>query len=717
MKKFLEDIKVSNTIESALEFFYKQIEPTEMIQDAIELSMNSHDGQVRKSGEPYIVHPILVASLTAMMNGDEDMVIASILHDIVEDTDITIEEVSSRFGRKVSHLVEGITKIDEIRDEKFLNSSSNEKLIKSALTFRKMVIASIHDPRILLIKLCDRVHNLLTLDALPLKKQIRISEESLVVYAPIAHRLGISKLKNIIEDLSFFYIYPKEYELIDNYIKSNEQSLELKLNDFIESIRDDMHQSGFEQNDFDIAGRVKHYYSIYLKMQRKGVSIEEVLDLLAVRIIVKEAVKCYDVLGLLHIKFTPLISRFKDYIALPKENGYKTIHTTVFNKNSIIEAQIRTYEMDALAEFGIAAHWKYKGGEDNDINLKWLESLSYQNNSPEEFYELAKSDLFSEEISILSPKGDAYTLPRGSTALDFAYSIHSDIGNSASGVMINNIKSSLLTILKNGDVVHIVMDGEPRLRCSWIDTVKSSKAKHGIKTRCRNRLKETDITATYNMLSTIFDSSYVFSVDVIEELGLNDIMHRVPNELTLYQDTIHKFGKYIGQSEVRRWEFMKKGYKIPTKIEKEHFVFYTNKDIDNINFDYCCHPKSGDEVVAFYYPDGITIHHKLCKKAYTLINDHHNMVFVKWNSTKVSKYKLIISLKNRKGELANLLNKLSQYHINVTSIDLGISSSDTAEYCTIEIESKESNRTKLTQQLEKQFKLIELSSLDDAYNR
>ena len=717
MDKFIDDIKKTNTIEGALELLYGEVNKTDRIEEAISLAIRFHNGQVRKSGEPYIIHPLLVASLTAYMNGDEDMIIASILHDIVEDTEVTIDEVSNKFGKKIAYLVEGLTKIDEIRDKRFISSSSNEKLVKSALTFRKMVVASVHDPRVLFIKLCDRVHNLLTLEALSISKQIRISEESLVVYAPIAHRLGISKLKNLIEDLSFYYIYPKEYKLIDDYIKSNEQNLELKLNDFIENVKDNMHKSGFEERDFAISGRIKHYYSIYLKMQRKGVSIEEVLDLVAVRIIVREALKCYDVLGLLHLNFTPLISRFKDYIALPKENGYKTIHTTVFNKNSIIEAQIRTYEMDNLAEFGIAAHWKYKGREDNDINLKWLESLSYQNNSPEEFYELAKSDLFSEEISVLSPKGDIYTLPRGSTALDFAYSIHSDIGNSASGVMINNIKSSLLTILKNGDVVHIIMDGEPRLRCSWIDTLKSSKAKHAIKTRCRNRLKETNIISTYNMLSTIFNNSYLFTVNVIKELRLNDIIYRIPDELTLYQDIIKKFGKHIGQSEVRPWEFMKRGYKIPIKIEKEHFLFYTNKDIDNINFDYCCHPKFGDEIVAFYYPDGITIHHKLCKKAFTLINDHHKMVFIKWNSTKVSKYKLIISLKNRKGELANLLNKLTQYHINVTSIDLGISSSDSADYCTIEIESKESNRAKLTQQLEKQFKLIELSSLDDAYNR
>ncbi len=277
-----------------------------------------------------------------------------------------------------------------------------------------------------------------------------------------------------------------------------------------------MDKNGFTQDEFEIIGRVKHYYSIYLKMHRKGVSIEEVLDLLAIRIIVNEPIECYRVLGLLHLTFTPLISRFKDYIAVPKENGYKTIHTTLFDEEGIVEAQIRTVEMHRLAEYGVAAHWKYKGG-DNAVNLEWLESLHYQNESIEEFYELAKSDLFSEDITVFSPKGDYFTLPKGSVALDFAYVIHSEVGANATEALVNKQKASLLSILKNGDIVKILKDDEPHLYCSWVDTVKTSKAQEGIRSACRARIKEADTLSAYNILGTLFSQKNTAMIELIKQ--------------------------------------------------------------------------------------------------------------------------------------------------------------------------------------------------------
>jgi len=445
---FLDKAKKIHTIEEAKALLWEQIpSPLPVTIRALELSQTAHDGQKRKSGEPYIVHPILVAAITAAFSNDETMVQAALLHDVVEDTHFDIEDLEREFGDDVAHMVEGLTKIVEIRDEELAPSGSDERLINSALTFRKMLIASIKDIRVLVIKLCDRLHNMLTLDALTPEKQKRIAEETLVVYAPIAHRLGISRLKNHLEDLSFYYIYPDDYKKIDDYIQNNAQNLQFRLNSFIQKVRATMDKDGFDQEEFEIIGRVKHYYSIYLKMHRKGVSIEEVLDLLAIRIIVKEPIECYRVLGLMHLTFTPLISRFKDYIAVPKENGYKTIHTTLFNEEGIVEAQIRTSDMHKLAEYGVAAHWKYKDGNDS-VNLEWLESLNFQKESVEEFYELAKSDLFSEDITVFSPKGDYYTLPKGSTALDFAYAIHSEVGATATEALVNKQKTSLLTILK-----------------------------------------------------------------------------------------------------------------------------------------------------------------------------------------------------------------------------------------------------------------------------
>jgi RelA/SpoT family (p)ppGpp synthetase len=329
---FLLKAKEIHSIEEAKSLLWEQIpSPLSATTKALELALTAHDGQQRKSGEPYIVHPILVAAITAAFSNDETMVQAALLHDVVEDTSFDIEDLEREFGDDVAHMVEGLTKIVEIRDIELAPSDSDERLINSALTFRKMLIASIKDIRVLVIKLCDRLHNMLTLDALGSDKQKRIAEETLVVYAPIAHRLGIARLKNSLEDLSFYYIYPEDYKEIDTYIQSNAQNLQFKLNTFIQKVKKAMVQNGFDEDEFEIFGRVKHYYSIYMKMHRKGVSIEEVLDLLAVRIIVDEPIECYKVLGLMHLEFTPLISRFKDYIAVPKENGYKTIHTTLFN--------------------------------------------------------------------------------------------------------------------------------------------------------------------------------------------------------------------------------------------------------------------------------------------------------------------------------------------------------------------------------------------------
>jgi len=713
---FLHKAKNINTIEEAKALLWEEI-PSPLLETtkALDLALKAHEGQVRKSGEPYIVHPILVAAITAKFSNDEMMVQAALLHDVVEDTPYTIEDLLETFGDDVSHMVEGLTKIVEIRDEELVPSGSDERLINSALTFRKMLIASIKDVRVLVIKLCDRLHNMLTLDALHPEKQKRIAEETIVVYAPIAHRLGISRLKNHLEDLSFYYIYPDDYKKIDTYIKSNAQNLQFKLNAFIQNVKDTMYKDGFNKDEFEIIGRVKHYYSIYLKMHRKGVSIEEVLDLLAIRIIVKDPIDCYRVLGLMHLRFTPLIARFKDYIAVPKENGYKTIHTTLFDEEGIVEAQIRTEDMHKLAEYGVAAHWKYKGG-DNSVNLGWLESLHYQNESIEEFYELAKSDLFSEDITVFSPKGDYFTLPKGSVALDFAYVIHSEVGANAREALINKQKASLLTILKNGDIVKILKDERPHLYCSWIDTVKTSRAQDGIRSACRSRIKESDTLSAYNILGTLFSQESVEMRELIHNIDQDATAYKLPVQLDYYKEMIHQVADYLGTKEVRFWELLKKGYKKPNIKELEHFTFYTNKSLDGVEFDYCCHPKVGDQIVAFYKGTKAIIHHKLCKKAYEKILANEAMLYVSWRSSKLSRYRLTISLQNQKGILADLLAKLSELDLNILSIELGIRNSEQAEFCQIEVESAEAKKQELEDRISQKFKLIEIISLNDAYN-
>jgi len=719
LNEFLELVKRLNKVEDAIELLERQIEPTDRIREALAFAREAHKGQKRKSGEEYVIHPILVAAITASISGDETMVIAALLHDVVEDTSYGVEEIEARFGPDVRHIVEGLTKIVEIRDAKLIPSHSNEKLITSALSFRKMLIASIEDVRVLIIKLCDRLHNMLTLDALPPAKQLRISEETLVVYAPIAHRLGIARIKNLLEDLSFRYIYPKDYAKIDEYIKANHQSLHIRLNAFIGKVKNALCLRGFHRFDFEVIGRVKHYYSIYLKMHRKGIGIDEVLDLLAVRVIVKEPIECYKALGALHLEFTPLISRFKDYVALPKDNGYQTIHTTLFDEENIVEAQIRTERMHHLAEYGVAAHWKYKEGDDPEspsVNLEWLKSLPYQDDSIEEFYELAKNDLFSEDIVVFSPKGDYFTLPKDAVALDFAYAVHSEIGDRATTAFINKERASLLTILKNGDIVRIVTADEPILHCSWIDTVKTSKAKEGIRSNCRARLREVNELTGYNILAAIFDKSPAEIRRILEADDAAGGIYRVPERVDVLREKIHRIARSEKIREVRVWEVFKKGYKKPFFKTIDHLKFYLNKPVEKVEFDFCCHPKPGDDIVAFYKENRAMIHHKLCQNAYTQIQAGAPMLFVEWFTAKMARYRLIVALQNQKGVLARLLTRLSQIGLNVTSIELGIYSSDSAEYCQIEVESEKADKKQIAQEVSRQFKLIEIVSLDDAYN-
>jgi RelA/SpoT family (p)ppGpp synthetase len=714
LNDFLELINSINSIEDAIKILKLNADVDEDIDRALQFAILAHDEQYRKSGEPYVIHPILVASIVSTISNDKTMIIAALLHDVVEDTDFCTQDIEDNFGKDVASLVEGLTKIVEIREDELEKSGSSEKLIKSALSFRKILMASIKDLRVLVVKLCDRLHNMLTLDALPLDKQKRISEETLVVYAPIAHKLGISKIKNYLEDLSFKYIYPEDYKKIDDFLESHKQNLNLRLNHFIEKAKNILNQNGFHRDDVEVIGRVKHRYSIYLKIHRKGISIEEVLDLLAIRIIVKEPILCYKALGVLHLNYTPIVSRFKDYVALPKDNGYQTIHTTLFFDDDIVEAQIRTEDMHRLAEYGVAAHWKYKAGASN-INLDWLSNLKYESESIDSFMESTKADLFTEDIVVFSPVGDSYTLPKGSVVLDYAYAVHSEVGNLATSALVNREHTSLLRILKNGDIVNIITQDTPRLHCSWIDTVKTSKAKDGIKAVCNQRLREVNRRVVYLILATIFNTTRDDIKETLKKLDLYSNIHMATNSLDRLKDKILKIAAYKKIKHVRFWELLKRGYKKPIKKDFEYFTFYTNKNIESVEFDYCCHPKLGDEIVAFHQRGRAVIHHKLCSKAYELMKQDTPMLHVEWKSKQSAKYRLIVGLQNKKGALLELLQELNKLDLNITNIELGIQSSDTAEYCKLEVETTSDNSNIIKDIISKKFKLADFISLKDAY--
>jgi len=710
VENYLLNIKKINTIEGAIESLELAMPLNDIIRKALEFCIDAHKDQYRKSGEPYIVHPILVASITAHFSHDEAMVLSALLHDVVEDTDYTHSDIQNMFGDDVAHIVDGLTKITEIRDNEVIHSSSNERLIKSALTFRKMLIASIDDVRVLVVKLFDRTHNMLTLDALSVDKQKRISEETLLVYAPIAHRFGMSTIKNSLEDLSFFYLYPDEYKKIDDYIKTYQAKIQNIFDSFLNDIK--LIVDIKNNPNIEIFSRIKHYYSIYLKIQRKGINIDEVLDLFAIRIITDNKLDCYRILGLMHTKYRPLISRFKDYIAIPKENGYQTIHTTVFNDAKIFEIQIRTKDMHKVAEYGVAAHWKYKDGNSDakEPNLNWLHTLEMDNENIEEFYDDTKQELFSEEIIVYSPSGDIFTLQRGSTAYDFAYMIHTDLGNKAVDAFINTINKPLLTELKSGDIISINAQKETIQRCSWYDMVKTTKAKKNIKHLCINRLKKIDILYGTNIINTIFSrykENILNSIEVKKIQNVSTNIDRLKNVKRYIESHIRDEKGILARIKVQSLKF--KEYKF------DNIVLYSNFNISSVTLDHCCHPKLGDDIIAFKENKDAIVHHKMCDNAYSLMKQNKKMFYCKWSEDKYFVYKMVVSLPNTRGELARLLTHISANEAIVLFIEYGKDRHSHVQYCTIDFEIKNNSTERVKKIVSQKAKIIEFYSGQDAY--
>jgi GTP diphosphokinase / guanosine-3',5'-bis(diphosphate) 3'-diphosphatase len=714
MDPFIKEIQHINNVDDAINKLKTQTEISPKLVEIINFIIEAHEGQYRKSGEPYCVHPILVACITAHFSKDESIIATALLHDVVEDTYHSLDYIKERWGSDIAHMVDGLTKIVEIRENEFITSdeTSDSRIISSALTFRKMLIASIDDVRVLIVKLCDRLHNMLTLQVLPTNKQRRIAEETLVVYVPIANRLGISNLKNALEDLAFFYIYPDEYKKIDNFLKEQQHTMQLTFNNFISTSKNLLEKNGYDLNKIKIYARIKHHYSIYLKMQRKGISIDEVLDLFAIRILVEEDIDCYKVLGFMHLEFKPLISRFKDYIATPKENGYQTIHTTIFYNSKIYEIQIRSFEMNKIAEFGIAAHWKYKTGAKNTTNLNWLKSLEFSNENVEEFYQETKDNLYTEEMIIYSPKGEVFTLPVGSTAYDFAFAVHTNVGKKAIGCFINKIKKPLLTELKSTDIVLIELSNEIIVRCSWIDMVKTSRAKKQIKFLCTHRQKEIDELSGKNIINSVFSRYYE---DITKEYQV-DSLYKIPQILDFFKHT-----KQVLEKNIINDNGLMTRFKILTSKIKEfkfdNVLIYSNFSISSVSFDHCCHPKFGDDIVAFKNGNEAIIHHKMCDKAYSKIKTNQQMLFCRWTKSSVYQYKMVISIPNTKGELAKVLTYLAENEFYILAVEFGRQKHSYIQYCDIEFEINKSNIEEVRKIIERKVKVIEFFSKKDAYTK
>ncbi|GMB96492.1 RelA/SpoT family protein [Helicobacter sp. NHP22-001] len=760
LTQILELVKDIDNPKGAVSVLRNTTTITPKIQEALDLATHYHTGQKRKGGAPYITHPICVASIVAFCGGDEAMICASLLHDVVEDTPCELAEVREKFGEDVANLVDALTKITEIRKEELAFDPENPHLLLTALTFRKILVSAIKDPRALVVKVSDRLHNMLTLDALPRNKQIRISKETMAVYAPIASRLGMSSIKNELEDKCFYYVYPHEYQSIQAYLEQSKQALSLKLNQFASKLEKMFYEAGFSEGDFQIATRIKRPYSIYLKMQRKGaVNKDEILDLMAVRVLVKKPLECYKILGIVHLHFKPIVSRFKDHIALPKENGYQTIHTTIFDESNIYEVQIRTFDMHLGAEYGNSAHWKYKAGGVESEHLKWLHNLKYQNEepkeNPKEFYELVQSDvLYREDITVFSPNGDSYTLPAESIVLDFAYMIHSELGDKAEEAFVNNKKANLNEKLKSGDVVKIIKGDKNIPRFTWLNQLRTTRAKNHLKLQRKNQLKEIDAKSMVNILNTIFETP-IFGLDIgakqyltfekkLAEHGVEGSLSEsiksiegIKKLVEQIQEKVREHPRPHHKQEQKQFGFLMKnlmqfkfgrilGLPAPyiglKKCDLDHFIVYTNPhtQIKQVIFNDCCHPKKGDEIVAVMpsiKDHKVVVHTKLCKNGCEDIDIGLPMVFIAWSKKDREIFKIIIYIGSTKDSLLQILNFLIKNDCSIVRVQYA-SHGQYSTNCEILFEytgKKEIGEFKDILTHKYKDRLTEFSSIKDAY--
>ena len=446
---------------------------------AFKLAYDLHKGQTRASGEPYILHPVQVSALLKDLGGDDAMIAAGFLHDVVEDTDITVTEIASQFGDEVAKLVEGVTKLSK------LNFAS--KTEHQAENFRRLFISTVQDHRVIVVKLADRLHNMRTLQHLPPAKQVAIAKETRDIFAPLANRLGIGQFKWELEDLAFKYLEPEQYREMQNLVAETRSSRAARIDEAIQTLRDRLAQ--MQITDYEVSGRPKHLYGIYEKMQRQEKRYGEIYDLAAVRVIVNTNIECYTVLSIAHDSFRPVDGRFKDYIGNPKPNGYKSLHTVVITATGQpLEIQIRTWEMHQIAEYGIAAHWKYKEQtssiKKDDGKFSWLRQIVETQKhiqDDQEYIESIKENLFDDEICVYTPKGDLHRLPRGSTAVDFAYRIHTEVGNHCAGALVNERMVTLDRKLQNGEIVQILTQNNAHPSLDWINFAATSAAKNRIR--------------------------------------------------------------------------------------------------------------------------------------------------------------------------------------------------------------------------------------------
>ena len=661
----------------------------EVIQRAYEYADEKHKNQLRKSGEPYIIHPLAVAEIVAEIGLDTDAITAALLHDCLEDTDASFEEISRMFGETVANLVEGVTKLTRVQ-----YSTMEEQQMEN---LRKMFMAMSKDIRVILIKIADRLHNTRTLQYQTPAKQISKSMETMEVYAPLAHRLGMQKIKWELEDTSLQYLDPEGYQEIIDYLKKNEDSANSFMNAIQSKITDRLASVGIHGS---IYGRIKHTYSIYRKMRAQNKTIDELYDLYAFRVIVDNIADCYNVLGHIHDLFNPIPGRFKDYISTPKPNGYQSLHTTVIGRAGIpFEVQIRTVEMHKMAEYGVAAHWKYKQGLDkkgNEEAFAWIRQLleAQQDTEAEDFIKNIKVDLFADEVFVFTPKGDVVNMPAGATPIDLAYAIHSAVGNRMTGCKLNGRIAPIDSQLKNGDIVEILTSKEAHGPSrDWVKIVKTTEARNKIKQwfkkECReenivNGKEDLDRELRANLLyNGFYENEEVqkntlnkFSFNTVDELyaaiGYGGIM--LTKVINKVKDDVGKLRRQREQAERAAHPQNEQQQRRQNKSSDGVVV----EGIDNclVKFARCCTPIPGDEIVGFVTRGyGVSIHRRDCVNVH-IEEEPDRWVRAWWdedmaaNAGHVNKFStgLQISTRNRIGVLSDVTLAFASSKINVHEI-------------------------------------------------
>ena len=608
------------------------------INRAFQYAYDGHNGQNRKSGEPYITHPLHVALYLCELNFDKETIAAALLHDLIEDTDITYEDLKKEFGEEVADIVDGVTKLDKIK------YSSNEEAKADAI--RKMVIAMSKDIRVLILKLADRLHNIQTIEYHQDWKQEKIANETLYVYAPLAHRLGFQSIKHVLEDKSFKILHANQDKEIKDMITETNPDRDSQIGSAIEIIKTLLNDNSMSA---EVYGRPKHNYSIYKKIVNQGLTFSEINDLIGIRIVTDDVKNCYTILGLIHANFQPVLGRFKDFISMPKFNLYQSLHTTVLTSDGTkMEIQIRTHDMHYRAEYGVAAHWKYKEKPSNDLT-SWTNELSEISNEypdPNEFLQHMKLDLYENEVFCLTPEGDVIALPQGSTPVDFAFAIHTQVGEKLIGAKVNGKLVNLSNLLKSGDTIEILTskDKDKGPSRDWLNIVKTSRARSKIKQWYQKQMKNEDIQKGKTTLNAWLDENPVIlettSKDQLMDELLKDL--KLPNLETLYQNLgngntginsiSNRINKIVFPGEISVDEDL---YSPEIKEDsKSDLVIVEGYDDIKVRMGKCCVPVPGDDILGFVtISNGIAIHRSDCLNVQIDSTKGERIIDVSWGYT------------------------------------------------------------------------------------